>query len=68
MLMSLPDWTDRDRREALAARQGYDSPPGVRAIAPSPLCEKVGDIQRLLRSLYGQSPIVSRSAGSQAPE
>jgi len=64
MLMTLPDSTQRDRQELdfqlalgtpLAARHGYGTPPvGAardRAIA---LCEKLGDTQRLLPSLYGQ--------------
>jgi predicted ATPase len=64
MLVSLPDSKDRDRQELefqlalgtpLAARQGYGTPPvgsvRDRAIA---LCEKLGDTQHLLPSLYGQ--------------
>jgi class 3 adenylate cyclase/predicted ATPase len=64
MLASLPDSQDRDRQELefqlalgtpLAARHGYGTPPvgsvRDRAIA---LCEKLGDTQHLLPSLYGQ--------------
>jgi class 3 adenylate cyclase/predicted ATPase len=64
ILASLPDSQDRDRQELefqlalgtpLAARHGYGTPPvgsvRDRAIA---LCEKLGDTQHLLPSLYGQ--------------
>jgi class 3 adenylate cyclase/predicted ATPase len=64
ILASLPDSKDRDREELefqlalgtpLAARHGYGTPPvgsvRDRAIA---LCEKLGDTQHLLPSLYGQ--------------
>jgi class 3 adenylate cyclase/predicted ATPase len=64
MLMAVPDSTEKDRQELdfqlalgtpLAARHGYGSPPvGAardRAIA---LCERLGDTQRLLPSLFGQ--------------
>ena len=64
MLMTLPDSRQKDRQELdfqlalgtpLAARHGYGNPlvgaARDRAIA---LCEKLGDTQRLLPSLYGQ--------------
>lgn len=64
MLMTLPDSTEKDRQELdfqlalgapLAAQHGYGNPTvGAardRAIA---LCEKLGDTQHLLPSLYGQ--------------
>ncbi|MES5482385.1 adenylate/guanylate cyclase domain-containing protein [Bradyrhizobium sp. INPA03-11B] len=64
MLMTLPDSTQKDRQELdfqlalgtpLAAQHGYGNPlvgaARDRAIA---LCEKLGDTQRLLPSLYGQ--------------
>jgi predicted ATPase len=64
MLMMLPDSTQKDRQELdfqlalgtpLAAQHGYGNPlvgaARDRAIA---LCEKLGDTQHLLPSLYGQ--------------
>ncbi|RXH41674.1 adenylate/guanylate cyclase domain-containing protein [Bradyrhizobium zhanjiangense] len=64
MLMTLPDSTEKDRQELdfqlalgapLAAQHGYGNPivgaARDRAIA---LCEKLGDTQHLLPSLYGQ--------------
>jgi predicted ATPase/class 3 adenylate cyclase len=64
ILMTLPDSTQKDRQELdfqlalgtpLAARHGYGNPlvgaARDRAIA---LCEKLGDTQHLLPSLYGQ--------------
>jgi class 3 adenylate cyclase/tetratricopeptide (TPR) repeat protein len=64
MVMTLPDSTQKDRQELdfqlalgtpLAARHGYGNPlvgaARDRAIA---LCEKLGETQRLLPSLYGQ--------------
>ncbi|MDA9505038.1 hypothetical protein XI09_10100 [Bradyrhizobium sp. CCBAU 11386] len=64
MLMTLPDSTQKDRQELdfqlalgtpLAAQHGYGNPlvgaARDRAIA---LCEKLGDTQHLLPSLYGQ--------------
>ncbi len=64
MLVSLPVSPGRDRQELefqlalgtpLAARRGYGTPPvgGVRDRAIA-LCEKLGDTERLLPSLYGQ--------------
>jgi predicted ATPase len=64
MLITLPDSSQKDRQELdfqlalgtpLAAQHGYGNPlvgaARDRAIA---LCEKLGDTQRLLPSLYGQ--------------
>jgi predicted ATPase len=64
MLMTLPESTQRDRQELdfqlalgmpLAARHGYGSPPvGTACDRAIALCEKLGDTQRLLPSLFGQ--------------
>jgi predicted ATPase len=64
MLMTLPDSAHRDRQELdfqlamgapLAAQHGYASPLiGAARDRASALCERLGDTDRLLPSLYGQ--------------
>jgi class 3 adenylate cyclase/predicted ATPase len=64
VLMTLPDTPQKDRQELdfqlalgtpLAARHGYGNPlVGAARDRTIALCEKLGDTQRLLPSLYGQ--------------
>jgi predicted ATPase len=67
LLLGLPDGSERQRREvglqlalgpALIAAKGFAAPETGRAYARAcELCRKVGDMQKLLPSLYGQSVV-----------